>query len=143
MSLKTTRNFPSYDLEQLQQTPGAPHLFWRQDGNVVVIDAARLLLDGALVDFLFEVLAGQPEEHVLLAVLCSQELPEDVPSRRVPHQLVKGLRPQTHLLHRRLGAEGRDVPYSVSHPSIANVVYEECIDAPTPPHTVHILLETG
>ena len=84
------------------------YLFGRLDGDVVLVDGARLLLDGALVDFLFEVFAGQPEHHVVLAVLRPQELAEHVPSRRVPHQLVKGLRPQPDLVRRRFGAaEGK------------------------------------
>lgn len=74
------------------------YLFRRQDGDVVLVDGARFLLDEVLVDFLFEVFAGQPEEHVLLAVLRSQELTKNVPTRRVPHQLVEGLRPEPDLL---------------------------------------------
>lgn len=61
------------------------YLFRRQYGNVVLVDGAHLLLHGAPVDFLLEVFAGQPEQHVLLAVLRPQELPENIPTRRVPH----------------------------------------------------------
>lgn len=86
-------------------TRGVTYLFWWQYGNIVLIDGARFLLDGALVDFLFEVFAGQPEQHVLLAVLRPQELPENIPACRVPHQLVKGLRPEPDLFHWGFGAE--------------------------------------
>lgn len=81
------------------------YLFGREDRDVVFIDQSRLLLDGTLVDLLLQVFAGQPEEHVLLAVLRPQELTELVPPRRVLHQLIEGLRPLFNLLHRRFGAE--------------------------------------
>lgn len=75
------------------------HLFWRQNGNIVLIDGARLLLDGTLIHFLFEVFTGQPEQHVFLAVLGPQELPENISTRWVPHEFVKGLRPEPNLFH--------------------------------------------
>lgn len=52
------------------------HLFRGKDGDEVLIDLANFLLDHSLVRLLFELLAGEPEHHVLLAELCSQELPE-------------------------------------------------------------------
>lgn len=73
------------------------YLFWRQNRNVVFIDGTSFLLNGALVHLLFEVLAGEPKQHVLLAVLCPQELPENISTCRIPHQLVEGLRPQPDL----------------------------------------------
>lgn len=76
-----------------------PYLFWRQYGNVVLIDGARFLLSGALVDFLFEVFTGQPEQHIFLAVLRPQELPENVSTCWVSHELVEGLRPELDLFH--------------------------------------------
>lgn len=93
----------------LESAGGSPYLFWRQYGDVVLVDGARFLLNGVLVDFLFEVFAGQPEQHVLLAVLRPQELPENISTRRVLHQLVEGLRPQPDLFHRGFGAEGGGV----------------------------------
>lgn len=96
---RVRRRFLHLPVDHLSYPGIQTHLFWRQYGNVVLVDGACLLLDGALVDFLFEVFAGQPEEHVLFAVLRPQKLPENVSTRRVPHQLVKGLRPEPDLFH--------------------------------------------
>lgn len=75
------------------------HLFGRQNGNVVLVNGARFLLNGALVDFLFEVFAGEPEQHILLTVLRPKKLPENIPTCRISHELVEGLRPEPDLLH--------------------------------------------
>ena len=56
------------------------HLSWREYGDVVLVDDARLLLDELGAALLLEVLAGQPEEDVLLAVLAAEECAEDLPT---------------------------------------------------------------
>lgn len=84
----------------------APYLLGREDGDVVLVDHPGLLVDGVLVALGLELLARQPEEHVLLAVLSPQELPEDVATRRALHQLVEGLCPAPHLLRCGFGAAG-------------------------------------
>lgn len=65
------------------------NLFRRQNGDVVLVDGPGPLLDGALVRLSPEFIAGQPEEHVLLAELRAEELSEGVPPRRAAHQLVE------------------------------------------------------
>ena len=77
---------------------GRSYLFGRQDRDVVLVDGASFFLHKILVVFLFQVFTGQPEQHVLLAVLGAQELPENVPTCRVPHQLLKRLGPHLDLL---------------------------------------------
>lgn len=52
------------------------HFPGRQDRDVVLVDQARLLLDHFRTALLLEVLAGQPEEYVLLAELAAQEVLE-------------------------------------------------------------------
>lgn len=86
--------------------PTAAHLLGGQDGHVVLVDEPRLLVHRVLVGLGLELLAGQPEEHVLLTVLCAQELPEGPAARGAAHQLVEGLRPALHLLGARRAAAG-------------------------------------
>ena len=51
------------------QHPRNPYLLGREDGDVVLVYQASLLLNHVGVVRSLEVLARQPEEHVLLAVL--------------------------------------------------------------------------
>ena len=78
------------------------NLFRRQNGDVVLVDDAGLLLDGALVGLLAELLTGEPEEHVLLAELGAKKLSERVPPCWAAHHLIKGLPPRVDLLQRGL-----------------------------------------
>ena len=48
----------------------------RQDRDVVLVDDSGLLLDELRAALLLQVLARQPEQDVLLAVLAAQEGPE-------------------------------------------------------------------
>lgn len=77
------------------------HLLGREDGHVVLIDESRLFVHHVLVGFSLQLLAGQPEEHVLLAVLCTQERSEHAAARGAVHELVEGLRPALYLLRAR------------------------------------------
>ena len=77
------------------------HLFWRQDGDVVLVDNPGLLLDHFGVVVLLEVFAGQPEEDVLLAVLALEKLTKDDPTHRTLHQSVERIAPATDLFHAR------------------------------------------
>lgn len=82
------------------------HLFRREDGDVVLVDDPGLLLYHTLICLFPELVARQPEEHVLLAEFGAQKLSKRVPSRRTAHQLVEGLAPGAHLLQRGLRAAG-------------------------------------
>lgn len=64
-----------------------PHLFWREDGDEVLVYLTDFLLNHSLVGLLLQLLAGQPEHHVLLAELGPQELPEAAATRRALHHL--------------------------------------------------------
>ena len=52
------------------------YLSWREYGNVVLVDDPGLFLDELRTPLLLEVLARQPEEDVLLAVLAAEERAE-------------------------------------------------------------------
>lgn len=65
------------------------HLFWGKDRDEVLVDLTDFLLHHSLVGLLFEVLAGEPEHHVLLAELCPQELPEAAATRCTFHHPFK------------------------------------------------------
>lgn len=65
------------------------HLFRRKDGDEVLVYLADFLLHHGLVCLLFELLAGEPEHHVLLAELCPQELPEAASPHCALHHLLK------------------------------------------------------
>lgn len=82
------------------------HLLGGQDGHVVLIDKSRLLIHHMLVGLCFQLLTGQPEEHVLFAVFCAQECPEHTAARGAMHQLVKGLCPALYFLRAWWSAAG-------------------------------------
>lgn len=52
------------------------HLPGRQDRDVVLVDEARLLLHQLWAILLLEILAGQPEQDVLLTEFAAQEVLE-------------------------------------------------------------------
>lgn len=66
-----------------------PHLFWREDGDEVLVYLTDFLLNHSLVGLLLQLLAGQPEHHVLLAELGPQKLPEAAATRCALHHLFK------------------------------------------------------
>lgn len=72
-------------------------LLGRQDGDVILIDHACLLFHKMLAVVLLQLLAGQPEEHVLLAVLGAQKLAEHIAPGWVLHQLLEGVAPAVYL----------------------------------------------
>lgn len=84
----------------------AAHLLGGQDGHVVLVDEPRLLIHRVPVGLGLELLAGQPEKHVLLAVLRAQEGPEGAAAGRAAHQLVERLCPALHLFGARCGTAG-------------------------------------
>ena len=61
-----------------------------EDGDIVLIDHPRLLFDLLWVLLLLQVLAGQPEENVLLAVLAPQKLPEHASPAYTVHTIDGG-----------------------------------------------------
>ena len=65
------------------------HLFWGKDGDEVLVYLTDFLLHHSLVSLLFELFAGEPEHHVLLAELCPQELPEAASPGCTFHHLFK------------------------------------------------------
>lgn len=58
----------------------APYLLGRQDGDVVLIDKARLLLDGIGVGLSLQLLTREPEHYILLRVFAAQKIAEYFPS---------------------------------------------------------------
>lgn len=82
------------------------HLFRRKDGDEILVYLTNLLLDHSLVGFLLELLAGQPEHHVLLAELCPQELPEAAAPCGALHHLLKGRGPGAGLFQSRPRTDG-------------------------------------
>lgn len=81
------------------------YLFWRKNGDVVLVDDPGFLLDGRGVGLLLEVLAGYPEQQVLFAVFRAQEFPENVTAFHGPHHLLKAACPGDHLIQG--GVSGR------------------------------------
>lgn len=77
-----------------------PHLFWREDGDEVLVYLTDFLLNHSLVGLLFQLLAGEPEHHVLLAELSPQELPEVAAPRCALHHLFKRWGPGAGVLKR-------------------------------------------
>lgn len=65
------------------------HLFWRENGDVVLVDEPGLLLNHTFIGLFAELLTREPEQHVLLAELGAKKLPERVPPSWTAHQLVK------------------------------------------------------
>lgn len=82
------------------------HLFRGKDGDEILVYLTNLLLHHSLIGFLLELLAGQPEHHVLLAELRPQELPEAAAPRRALHDLLKGRGPGAGLFQSRLRTGG-------------------------------------
>ena len=74
------------------------YLLRRENRNVVFIYDPRFLFNHGFIHFFLQLLARHPEEHVLLAELGPQKLPEGVPARGREHELVKGLSPGAGLL---------------------------------------------
>lgn len=74
------------------------HLFGGQYRNVVLVDEARLLLDRLRVGLLLQLLAGQPEEDVLFAVLAPEKVSEYFATARTSHQSVETLSPAPDLI---------------------------------------------
>ena len=56
------------------------HLLGRQDGDVVLVDGPCSVLDPVRDLLVLQLLAGDPEQHVLLAVLEAKELSEHLPT---------------------------------------------------------------
>lgn len=98
---------PTHFFVHSSESERSSHLFRREDGDVVLVDDPGLLLYHTLICLFPELVACQPEEHVLLAELGAQKLSKRVPSRRTAHQLVEGLAPGAHLLQRGLRAAGK------------------------------------
>lgn len=73
------------------------HFLRRKYGYVFVVNVARLLLDCLGIALSLELLAGQPEGDVLLAVLAHEELFKELASGGVPHQFVEGRAPGSDL----------------------------------------------
>lgn len=69
------------------------HFLRRKYGYVFVVNVARLLFDCLGIALSLELLAGQPEGDVLLAVLAHEELFEELASGGAPHQFVEGRAP--------------------------------------------------
>lgn len=57
------------------------YFFWRQDRDVVLVDDPGLLFDSLRTALFLQVLAGQPEEDVLLRVFAAEEVAEDLSPR--------------------------------------------------------------
>lgn len=74
------------------------HLLGGQYRNVVLVDEARLLLDRLRVGLLLQLLAGQPEEDVLFAVLATEKVSEYFATARTSHQSVETLSPAPDLI---------------------------------------------
>lgn len=92
-----------------------PHLFWRQNGDVVLVDEPGLLLNHTFIGLLAELLACEPEQHVFFAELSAKKLPERVPPCWTAHQLVKRLPPHAYLLQRGLWAACKIKNMGVNH----------------------------
>lgn len=83
------------------------YLLRRENRNVVFVYDPRFLFNHGFIRFFLQLLTRHPEEHVLLAELGPQKLPEGVPARGREHELVKGLSPGTGLLQGGTWAGGR------------------------------------
>lgn len=84
------------------------YLFGRQDGHVVFVYDPGLVIHHRGVRLLLQLLAGQPEKQVVLAVLRAQELPEHLPAlQRAQHHL-EAPRPRQRLLQARVSAVGEN-----------------------------------
>ena len=85
------------------------YLFRRKNRNVVFIYYSCFLFNHGFISFFLQFLTRHPEEHVLLAELRSEKLPESVASRGREHELVEGLSPGAGLLQGggRAGRGGR------------------------------------
>lgn len=102
----------AYNL-QLQTLPSPPkkisknttNLFLRDCGYVTVVNVSRVLLDLLGIALAFELLAGEPERYILIAVLAEEELPEELAPRLALHQLVEGRAPRPDLLEAALRVE--------------------------------------
>lgn len=81
------------------------YLFWRKNGDVVLIDDPGFLVDGRGVGLLLQLFTGDPEQQVLLAVLRAQEFLENVPAFHGTHHLLEAACPGDHLL--QCGRPGR------------------------------------
>ena len=61
------------------------NLLGRYDGYVILVDEASLLLDLLGIALAFELLAGEPEGNVFVAVLADEELLEELAADGVAH----------------------------------------------------------
>lgn len=74
------------------------YLFGRQYGHVVFVNDAGFLVHQGRGGLLLQVLTGQPEEQVVLAVLGAQELPEHLSALERAQQQLEAPGPRQHLL---------------------------------------------
>lgn len=58
-------------------------------GDVVFVDVSGTLLNAGIVLLVFELLAGKPEENVLLAEFTPQEVGENFPTPRAGHEAIE------------------------------------------------------
>lgn len=87
--LTTARYEQHHASDYFHITARLAHLFRGKDWDEILVCLTNFLLNHSLIGLLFELLAGQPEHHVLLAELCPQELPETAAPRCTFHHLFK------------------------------------------------------
>lgn len=93
---------------QKKKYQNTTNLFLRDCGYVTVVNVSRVLLDLLGIALAFELLAGEPERYILIAVLAEEELPEELAARLALHQLVEGRAPRPDLLEAALRVEALD-----------------------------------
>lgn len=91
------RRFHHVAIHDLPYPRVQTHFLRRKYGYVFLVNIARLLLDRLGIVLSLELLAGQPEGDVLLAVLAHEELFEELASGSAPHQFVEGRAPGSNL----------------------------------------------
>lgn len=95
---RTNYNHGYYERDARRELNGITHFLGRKYGYVILVNVTRLLLDRLGIALPLELLAGQPEGDVLLAVLAHEELPEELAAGGTLHQLVEGRAPGSDLL---------------------------------------------